>query len=118
MKRIYFHYAALAGFFGLFALLMAWITILAPSTRFPVALILLVYITPLLVPLRGLLRGNLKSCTWMCYVSLIYFSHGTVEAYTNPTVRFYALGEVALSLLLCFGAGMYVFKAEKSDQHG
>lgn len=112
MKRIYFHYAALAGFFGLFALLMAWITILAPSTRFPVALILLVYITPLLIPLRGLLYGNLKSCTWMCYVSLIYFSHGIAEAYANPAVRLYALAEAGLSLLLCFGAGMYVYKTE------
>ncbi len=112
MKRIYFYYAALAGFFGLFGLLMAWNTLLAPSPRFPVALILLVSVTPLLLPFRGLLNGNLKSCTWMSYVSLIYFTHGVSEAYVNSAERGYALAEVALSLLLCFGAGFYVYKAK------
>ncbi len=112
MKRVYYYYAALAGFFGLFALLMAWNTLLAPS-RFPVALVLLVSVTPLLLPFRGLLDGNLKSCTWMSYVSLPYFIHGVAEAYANPAERYYALAEVGLSLLLCFGAGLYVYKAEK-----
>ena len=115
MKRIYYYYAALGGFFGLFALLMAWNTILVPSERFPVALVLLVFVTPLLLPFRGLLKGNLKSCTWMCYVSLIYFTHGVTEAYVNQTERTFALAEVALSLLLCFGAGLYVYKAEKKQ---
>lgn len=113
MKRIYYYYAALGGFFGLFALLMAWNTILVPSERFPVALVLLVTVTPLLLPFRGLLNGNLKSCTWMSYVSLIYFTHGISEAYANHAERGYALTEVALSLLLCFGAGLYVYKTEK-----
>lgn len=112
MKQIHFYYLALLGFFGLFGLLMAWNTILAPSTRFPVALVLLFSVTPLLLPFRGLLHGNLKSSTWMSYVSLIYFTHGVAEAYANPTERVYALAEVALSLMLCFGAGFYVYKAK------
>ncbi|WP_305906398.1 DUF2069 domain-containing protein [Methylomarinum sp. Ch1-1] len=113
MKRIYYYYAAVTGFFGLFILLMAWNTVLAPSTRFPVALVLLVAVTPLLLPMQGLLHGKLKSCTWMSYVSLLYFTHGVAEAYANPAERYYALAEIALSLLLCFGAGLYVYKADK-----
>ncbi|MCK5478598.1 MAG: DUF2069 domain-containing protein, partial [Methylococcales bacterium] len=65
MKRIYYFYIALTGFFGLFILLMLWNTILAPSQHFPVALVLLFTVTPLLIPFRGLLNANLKSCTWM-----------------------------------------------------
>ena len=113
MKRIYYYYAALAGFFGLFALLMAWNTILMPSTRLPTALVLLISITPLLLPFRGMLNGNLKSCTWMSYISLFYFIHGVAEAYANPVERNFAIAEVVLSLLLCFGAGLYVYKTEK-----
>ena len=48
IKPLYFYTTALIGFFGLFALLMLWNTLLAPSSRFPVALILLVTVTPLL----------------------------------------------------------------------
>ncbi len=114
MNRIYYHYVALVGFFGLFALLMAWNTFLYPSAKFPVALILLFTVTPLLLPLRGFLHGNLKSCTWMSYLSLIYFIHGVAEAYANPVERNVALFEIAFSLLLCFGAGLYVYKADKN----
>ncbi|MEQ1531454.1 MAG: DUF2069 domain-containing protein, partial [Methylococcales bacterium] len=49
----YFYTLALVGFFGLFVLLMLWPTVLAPATHFPVALVLLVTVTPLLLPMRG-----------------------------------------------------------------
>lgn len=113
MQRIHFYYAALVGFFGLFLLLMAWPTLLAPSTQLPKVLILLISVGPLLLPFRGLLNRNLKSCTWMSYLSLPYFAHGVAESYVNQGQRPYALLEVTFSLLLCFGAGLYVYKAEK-----
>lgn len=113
MKRIYYYYLALFGFFGLFGLHMAWHTVLAPSARFPVALVLLGTVTPLLFPFRGMLNGNLKSCTWMSYISLFYFTHGVAETYVNASERYYALAEVIFSLLLCAGCSFYVYKAEK-----
>ncbi len=113
MTRKHYYLLALSSFFALFSLLMAWYTILAPSQIFPTALLLIISIPPLLLPLRGFLKGDLKSCTWLCYISLIYFTHGAVEAYANPAERSYALAELLLSFLLCLGAGMYVFKTEK-----
>ncbi len=114
MKRIYYYYMALSGFFGLFILLMLWNTILAPSKHFPVGLVLIFTITPLLLPFKGLLNGNLKSCTWMSYISLFYFTHGMAEVYISyPPEFYYALLEVFFSLLLCAGSGFYVYKAEK-----
>ncbi|WP_446809269.1 DUF2069 domain-containing protein [Methylomonas sp. 2BW1-5-20] len=114
MQRIYYYYAALIGFFGLFALLMAWHTLLSPSTKLPTALVLIISVGPLLLPFKGLLNRNLKSCTWMSYLSLPYFAHGVAEAYVNQVERPYALLEVLFSLLLCFGAGLFVYKAEKA----
>lgn len=113
MPRIYYHHAAMTGFFGLFFLLMAWNTVLSPSTKLPTALILLFAVGPLLLPLRGFLHRNLKSCTWMSYLSLPYFAHGVAEVYVSQSDRPYAISEIALSLLLCFGAGFYVYTAEK-----
>jgi len=114
MQRIHYFYAALLGFFGLFFLQLAWHTLLFPLIGFPTALLLVMSVGPLLLPFRGLLHGNLKSCTWMTYLSLPYFAHGVAEAYASQTERPFAVLEIAFSLLLCFGAGFYVYKTEKT----
>ena len=106
---------ALTGFFGLFALLMLWNTVLVPSTRFPVALVLLAAVTPLLLPMRGLLDRKPKSCAWAAYISLIYFIHGSVETYVNVDERLYSALEVMLSLMLFFGSAFYVRFAGKQN---
>lgn len=108
MKTQYYHFIALIGYFGLFGLLMLWNTVLAPSNHFPVAMVLIILVTPLLLPLKGLLNANLKSCAWAAYISLIYFVHGTIEAYSNADERLFASTEVIFSLLLFFGATFYV----------
>ena len=114
MKANYCYYTALTGYFGLFFLLIFWNTLLSSSSDFPVALILLLTITPLLLPLRGFLHTNLKSCAWMAYVSLIYFTHGTVQAATSSLpVRFYAALEIIFSLLLFLGCTLYIRLAAK-----
>jgi uncharacterized membrane protein len=99
---------ALTGFFGLFSLLMLWNTVLTPVGKIPVALLLLITITPLLLPMRGFLDGNLKSCAWLAYISLIYFIHGCAEAYANASTRHYALLEIALSMMIFFGTSFYI----------
>jgi uncharacterized membrane protein len=99
---------ALAGFFGLFALLMLWNTVLTPESKLPVALMLLITVTPLLLPMRGFLDRRLKSCAWLAYISLVYFVHGCVEAYVNASTRPYALLEILLSLMIFFGSTFYI----------
>lgn len=108
IPSIYYYTLALIGFFGLFTLLMLWHTVLFKSTQFPTALLLIISISPLLIPMRGLLAKNLKSCAWLGYISLPYFIHGVVEAYSNPITRYYALLEILLSLMLFFGASFSV----------
>jgi uncharacterized membrane protein len=107
MQKVYYN-TALVAYFGLFILLMAWNTVLIPSTRIPVAMVLIFTITPLLLPLRGFLHGRSKSCSWMAYVSLIYLIHGIVETYANPSERLYAATEAVLALSLFLGATYYV----------
>lgn len=113
MPRIYYYYLALACFFGLFFLQLAWHTVLFPSQGFPTALLLIITTGPLLLPFKGLLNGNLKSCTWMTYLSLPYFAHAVAEVYASSAERPYAWLELIFSLFLCIGAGFYVFTAEK-----
>ena len=108
MKAHYFYWLALSAFLELFGLLMLWQTILAPSTKFPIGLLLLLNIIPLLIPMRGFLNGDKKSCSWMAYISLFYLIHGAVDCYANVDERWLAGWEAFLSLQLFFGAAFYV----------
>jgi uncharacterized membrane protein len=99
---------ALTGFLGLFVLRMLWPTVLDFNPRYPVALILLVTVTPLLIPMRGFLRGAPKSSAWLAYISLIYFMHGLIEAYSDAAVRLYAGLEIVLCLMIFTGVTLYL----------
>jgi uncharacterized membrane protein len=98
----------LVGYFGLLLLVMLWPTWLSPPQRVPVAMVLLVLVTPLLLPLRGLLAGKVYTHAWTGFVALGYFTVGSVEAYADPAARMVALGTVVFSLLLFTGSQLYV----------
>lgn len=51
---------------------------------------------PLLLPLRGLWRGSLRSVTWAGYLSMLYLVVGVMEAWANPPQRITALVQVVL----------------------
>ncbi|MCX7097451.1 MAG: DUF2069 domain-containing protein [Methylococcales bacterium] len=113
IKPDYYHYIALLGFLGLFALLMLWNTVLASASTLPVALKLLLTVSPLLLPLRGFLSRTAKSCAWMAYISLAYFIHGAIETYVNDSGLLYPVLEVSFSLMLFFGCTLYVHYSGK-----
>jgi uncharacterized membrane protein len=98
----------LTGYFGLLALMTAWLAWIAPSARFPVSLVLVFAVFPLLLPLRGLLHARPRAHVWAAFLSLPYFVHGVGEAFAGTDERWLALLEVALSLALFFGASLYV----------
>jgi len=101
-----FRYLTLTGYFGLFALMMLWPTVLAAAPQIPVALVLIVTVTPLLLLVRGLLAFNPKSYAWAGFISLLYFAHGAVEIYANAGARWLAGSEILFSLLLFFGSAL------------
>lgn len=96
----------LAGYFGLFILLMLWNVWLAPSEHFPRALVLIVLVGPLLLPLRGLLHGRPYTFSWSSYLALLYFALGVGEL-TRPAERHLATLEIIFSLMMFVGAVLY-----------
>ena len=101
--------AALAGYFGLLGLWLAWATAFAPARHAPVSLVLAVAALPLLAPLRGLLHDRRDSFLWLGLLSLLYFMHGVVAA-TDADQRLQAGLEIAFSLCL-FGGSVARLKA-------
>ncbi|HIG65601.1 MAG: DUF2069 domain-containing protein [Gammaproteobacteria bacterium] len=114
MNARYFYTIALSGYVGLFILLMLWNTVISPPEKLPIALALIITVSPLLLPFRGFIKGNLKSCSWMAYLSMPYFIHGSIEAYAR-TERLLPALEVLFSLLLFLGATLFVRYAARKQ---
>ena len=100
-------FTTLAAWFALFALLLLWNIVLAPSSHFPIALVLMVMIGPLLFPLRGLLHGKPYTHAWASFLIMLYFAHGVQEAWVNPDERLYALLEILFSVVFYLAAITY-----------
>lgn len=69
----------LISYFGLMTLLVLWNTLIAPSKHFPVAMVLIVLVIPLLFPLRGILHERPYTHAWASFLALFYFVHAVGE---------------------------------------
>jgi len=99
-------YLTLSAYFALLLLLIVWHGFMFPAAQQP-WLITAFIIAPLLFPLRGLLKENPYTYAWTSFVILLYFMHGTVEAWANANERVYAIIEIYLSIQLYIGAIYY-----------
>jgi uncharacterized membrane protein len=99
---------ALASYLGLIALVMLWIVFLGEVARELISLWLLLFVTPLLLPLRGVLAGRDKALIWGTLVSLLYLVHGGMTAWAEPAQRWLGLLELVLSLTYLISASLFV----------
>lgn len=106
---------ALTGYFGTFALIVAWYGWLSPPVGLPVYIALLALGTPLLLPLRGLLHGRPYTYAWSLFLALGYLTHALIELYSTAADRPYALAELGLALLW-FGAGIMYVRRVRSEE--
>jgi len=74
-------------------------------------LLALVAAVPLLLPLKGLLKGSLRSMTWAGYLVMLYLVVGITEAWSNPAQRIPAL--VQTLLVVVFVVSVLAFSRPK-----
>lgn len=107
-----------AGFLAWAALALlqpAWHAWLAPPANGQVGLALALTLPPLLLPLLALLRGPKRALLWVGIMSLGYFVHGVVAAWSEPQVRLPALIEIALCVVLIGALAGIVRDARKGS---
>ena len=64
---------------------------------------------PLLLPLRGVIRGDVYTYRWATMLVLAYLADGVVRAYAErPPVAAFAIAEVILSALFYTAAIIYI----------
>lgn len=112
------YWTALAGYLGLFVLLMGWIIWWSPPQALPRSIVLLLLVGPLLLPLRGLLHRRHGALVASAGLALLYMLHGTIEAYSTPGDRWLAFAEIALSAVLYAGAFMTARRMRKELSQG
>lgn len=99
-------YIASASLIGLILLCLAWETVLAPLR--PGGSLLVLKAVPLLLPLRGILSGKRYTYQWACMFILLYFTEGTVRAWSDPGLSAaLALLEVLLALTFFIASILY-----------
>lgn len=104
------HYlgALLAGYFAVMAVLPVWYGWIAPPRLIAPAWAIALLALPLFTALRGLLHGHVHTVKWSLFLSLLYFTHGIVEAWTEPTGRICAFVEITGALLWLVAGVLYV----------
>ena len=93
---------AIGGLFGLIGLIATWNGWLAPVQQVPLWLELLIFILPLALLIRGILRGIPATHVYATMVSLLYMIFGCWYAFT-PQEEVYGYLMLGLSVMLYIG---------------
>jgi uncharacterized membrane protein len=89
---------------------LVWHGLLPPPLGAGNAWLALAASLPLLIPLKGLVRGNYRSMIWAGLLLVPYFVIGIMEAWSNPPQRLPAIFQVILPIL-------YLFAFKKRNQY-
>lgn len=98
---------------GLIILCLAWELFIAPVR--PGGSYLALKVLPLLLPLRGVLRGDVYTLQWSSMLILLYFMEGVTRAWSDPnsTSVLMACAEIVLSLVFYVCSMFYLWPAKK-----
>ena len=97
-------HAAAVAVVALFALSWLWYLWLAPPLTLPPWLAASMHAVLMLPSLLLLVARRRSALFWGSVGALFAFCHGIMEAWTSPAARLPALVEVALALVIIFGA--------------
>jgi len=103
---------AAASWLALLVLTVLWEWLLAPLR--PGGSWLVLKGLPLLLPLRGVLRGDVKIMQWALLLVLLYIAEGSVRAADRPPAGTMAMIEIALGGLFFAAAIVYLRPFKKA----
>lgn len=109
-----YRWGASVSLIALIILGLAWELRIAPIR--PGGSYLALKVLPLLLPLRGVLRGNLYTLQWAAMLILLYFMEGVVRAWSDPAPMSVLMAwfEIVLSLTFYVCALMYLWPSKKA----
>jgi len=104
MKTYHYQLLAKTGYFGLLLLVPLWHLWLSPSLLgINPWFVTAIWFIPLLLPLRGILRGTPYTYAWSSFVGLFYLLHSVVILFSSEGETALAMIELTFTLLFLTG---------------
>ena len=97
----------LVGFFALILLLSLWHLLFAQMPVSIFWLIFIVQLVPLAIVAPGVLGGDPRGHSWLCFVLNLYFIQGVLASF-DPSKRLFGLLEVLVSFSLFVFALLFI----------
>lgn len=98
---------ALFGYFSLLFFMPLWLLVLSPSASLSTTTTLILFVLPLLFPLKGLLQGNPYTYAWANFIVLIYFLHSLTTLWVLPSDIVWAILELIFASTMFLGCSYY-----------
>lgn len=98
---------ALVSYFSLLIYMPLWLIVISPSSGLSPTLTIVMFVVPLLFPLKGLLQGNPYTYAWTNFIVMIYFLHSLTTLWVAPADRLWAAIELLLATILFLAATYY-----------
>ncbi|KZW98678.1 membrane protein [Pseudoalteromonas luteoviolacea] len=102
-----FYKLALFGYIGLLTLMPLWLFFISPREGHSIGFMFVVYILPLLLPLRGILKDKPYTFAWANFIVLIYFIHGFTLLWIASDELVWVLLELLFSTCMFIGCTYY-----------
>jgi uncharacterized membrane protein len=97
----------LFSYFSLLIFMPLWLIVLSPSQGLSPILSFCMFTIPLLLPMKGLLKGNPYTFAWSNFVLMIYFLHALTTLIVSVEDRVWAMIELLLATIMFFSASYY-----------
>jgi len=99
----------LFGYFSLLFYMPLWLIFVSDDSALSIPLTLVMFVLPLLFPLKGLVQGNPYTYAWSNFIVMIYFLHSLTTLWVSADEKLWALGELFFATTM-FIAGSYYAK--------
>lgn len=100
------HRIALTGYWGLVILIPVWNLWWFPSQMYSNGSLTLFWLTPLIFPMFGLLKGKAYTHAWSGFIAVLYICHGLTALITSIEEILPIILEVIFGTMFLLG-GMY-----------
>ena len=98
---------ALFGYFSLLLFMPLWLLVLNPSQGLNPWLSTIMFVLPLLFPLKGILAGNPYTFAWANFVVMLYFLHSLTTLWVSSDERIWAGLELIFASMMFYGGTFY-----------
>lgn len=98
---------ALTGYFSLLIFMPLWLIVLNPSDGLSPWLSVMMFVGPLLFPMKGLIQGNPYTYAWANFIVMLYFLHSLTTLWVSEDDLIWATLELTFTSMMFFGGTYY-----------